>query len=276
MTLRQQRWLGGAVLVLAAILVWARDTRWLAFPADSLPLALGLPLAWMLGRPWLPVEKPSPMSSALKRWFGLGLVLFGLGWLLPNITLLACGWSLLAFVWAEQSFRAQASRSRLIWLLLLSFPWLILEWQSIGWAFRLSSAAVCEVIFNLLQMPVTRDGVYLNVMGIPIEIEAACAGWNLLQLSLLTGVAFGSHEIRSTRRFAMLLGALPAIAWFANFLRILLISAVALSLDAEVATGPIHGLTGLAVLGAVLGMTKILCGVIDSRPTTVRRRARPA
>ncbi len=230
----------------------------------------------MLGRPWLPVEKTSPMSSALKGWFGLGFVLFGIGWLLPNITLLACGWSLLAFVWAERSFRAQASRSRLVWLLLLSFPWLILEWQSIGWAFRLSSAAVCEVIFNLLQMPVTREGVYLNVMGIPIEIEAACAGWNLLQLSLLTGVAFGSHEIRSTRRFAMLLGALPAIAWLANFLRILLISAVALSSDAEVATGPIHGLTGLAVLGAVLGMTKILCGMIDSRPTTVRRKARPA
>lgn len=276
MTLRQQRWLGGALLVLAAILVWARDTRWLAFPADSLPLALGLPLAWMLGRPWLPIEKPSPMSLALKGWFGLGFVLFGLGWLLPNLTLLASAWSLQALVWAERSFRPQANRSRLVWLLLLSFPWLILEWQSIGWAFRLSSAAVCEVIFNLLQMPVTREGVHLNVMGIPIEIEAACAGWNLLQLSLLTGVAFGSYEIRATRRFALLLAALPAIAWLANFLRILLISAVALSLDAEVATGPIHGLTGLAVLGAVLGMTQILCGMIDSRPTTVRRRARPA
>jgi exosortase/archaeosortase family protein len=276
MNLRQQRWLGGAVLVLAAFLVWARDTRWLAFPADSLPLALGLPLAWMLGRPWLSIQKPTPMSPALKGGLGLGLLLFGIGWLLPNLTLLAFAWSLLALVWAERNLQAQAGRSRLIWLLMLSFPWLILEWQSIGWAFRLSSAAVCEVIFKLLQMPVTREGVNLNVMGIPIEIEAACAGWNLLQLSLLTGVAFGSSEIRSPRRFALLLVALPAISWLANFLRILLISAVALSLDAEVAGGTIHGLTGLAVLAAVLGMTRILCGVLDSRPATIRRKAHPA
>lgn len=262
-------WIGGTGLALALILIWTRDTHWMAAPADTLPLAFGVPLAFHFGRPW------SIESSAFTpgmRWLTVfGAAIIAGGWMLASLTALSSGWSLLAMIWAHHSFRRQARRWRLGWLLLFSFPWLVTEWQSIGLAFRMSSAAVAEFLFGLLQMPVTREGTSLSVMGVPIEIEAACAGWNLLQLTLLAGVAFGTHEIRSANRFSIFICILPAVAWLANLFRILLLSGVALSFDTQVAEGTIHGLTGLAILGVVLAMTKGLCVLIDPPLGETRR-----
>ena len=259
----------GIGLMLAAVAIWARDSRWLDAPADSLPLVLGLPLAWFLGHPWQLRTEPLPGFPA--RHAAIGAAALAVGWLLGSLTLLALSWTWLAMMWAHWSFASQPRRARLAWLLAFSFPWLVIEWPAIGWAFRLSSAAVAEQIFNLLQLPTQREGTRIIIMSVPVEIEAACAGWNLLQLTLLAGVAFGTYEIRPLRRFALLLCLLPAISWLANLLRILILSAIALACDAPIATGPIHGLTGLVVLAAVLAMTKCLCVLLDPPPPTTSR-----
>ncbi len=264
MTRKGQLWISGIGLLLAAVAIWLRDRQWLAAPEDSLPLAFGLPLAFLLGRPWVPATDPVPKKAQLLAIAGAAV--FAVGWLIGNITVLALGWTLLSFLWAFFGFAPQPRRGRLALLALLSFPWLVIEWQSIGWAFRLSSAAVAEMFFRLVEIPATREGTHLNVMGVPIEIEAACAGWNLLQLTLLAGIALGAHEIRPTRRFILLLCLLPGIVWIANLLRILILSGIALSFDTQTAGGAIHGLTGLAVLGAVLAMTKGLSILLAPAP----------
>ncbi len=274
MSRQRQMWLGGIGLALTAGAVWARDLAWMRAPADTLPLALGLPLAYFLGRPWhphtgiLPGHKPALLTLGILGWIG--------GWILGSLTLLAFSWSFLALLWGHRWFTREPGRGRLAWLLVLSFPWLVSEWQAIGWAFRLSSAAVAEQVFGLLQMPTQREGTHLAIMGVPIEIEASCAGWNLLQLTLLTGVAVGAYGVRSPRRFALLLGLLPAIAWLANLLRILMLAGIALSFDTQVAGGTIHGLTGLAVLGGVLALLKWLCHVLEPPPQATTRLIKAA
>ena len=265
MTPTRQTWLGGGGLVLAAAAIWARDWRWLEAPADTLPLALGLPLAYSLGRPWQLSE--GGVAGKHPLLIALAAAGFACGWIIDSLTLLALSWSLLALLWGQRNFVRVAGRGRLAWLLLLSFPWLVIEWQATGWAMRLSSACVAEQLFGLLQLPTQRDGTHLEIMGVPVEIEAACAGWNLLQLTLLTGVACGAYEIRSSRRFALLLALLPALAWLANLLRILILAGIALSFDSQVAAGVLHGLTGLLILAAVLAMTKALCYFLAAPPT---------
>ena len=265
MSPNRQRWLTGGGLAVAACAIWARDWRWMETPADTLPLALGLPLAYVLGRPWRPSEGA---AAGGRPWLAaLGAAGFGCGWIIDSLTLLAVSWSLLVLLWAHQQFAKVTGRGRLAWLLLLSFPWLVIEWQPVGWALRLSSACVAEQLFGLLQLPTQREGTHLGILGVPIEIEASCAGWNLLQLTLLTGVACGAYEIRDSRRFALLLALLPALAWLANLLRILILAGIALSFDAQVAAGVVHGLTGLLILGAVLAMTKALCHFLAAPPT---------
>ena len=263
MSQARQIWFGGSGLAFAAVLIWSRDTQWMSAAADTLPLALGIPLAFILGRPWH--AGTTAWGPLQKIGTALGLLSLGVGWIIGNLTVLSAGWTLLAMSWAGRVFQNKPRRARLGLLLLLSFPWLVIEWQSIGWAFRLSSAVTAEEFFKLLQMPAQRSGTNINVMGVPIEIEAACAGWNLLQLTLLAGVSFGAHEIQSPLRFGFLMCLLPAVVWLSNVFRILLLSGIALSFDVEVASGAIHGLTGIAVLGTVLAMTKGLCTLLDTR-----------
>lgn len=258
--------LGGLGLALAAVSIWARDRQWMESPADTLPLVLGLPWAYYLGRPWRPGNEL--LGSRQRLLAALGAFCFACGWIIGSITLLALSWTLLALLWARWGFGAPPGRARLAWLVLLAFPWLTLDWPAIGWAYRLSSAAVAQQVFSLMQLPTLREGTHLMVIGVPVEIEASCAGWNLLQLTLLAGVAFGAYEIRATRRFTLLLCLLPAVAWLANLLRILILAAIALACDEQVAGGVIHGLTGLAILGAALAMTKGLCLLLDSQPGT--------
>lgn len=257
MNARIQRWLLITVLVGAACLVWSNDRAWLSNMADTLPLAAGIPLAWWLGGPWTPRETIGPGHHA-KATVAAALG-FLLGWLVSSLTVLSLSWTLLACLFIRETYQPRLGRPRLAWLLLLSFPWIALEWPQAGWWFRLSSAWAAERFFDLLAMPAIREGTHLNVMGVPIDIEPACAGWNLLQLTLLTGVTMGFRELPSTRRFNFLLCLLPVLSWSANFLRILLLSALALSFDVSLASGLLHGLTGLGVIALVVVMTKLLC-----------------
>lgn len=261
MSEKNRAWVGGYALALAAMLIWARDLSWISFPEDAIPLIFGLPVAFMLGGPWI-VEK-SQCSNAKRIIMAMALAVLALGWIIGSIALLAVSWSFVAILWADSNFKYNSLRTRLIWLLVLSFPWLVIECQPVGWALRVSSAVAAESFFIWLHLPVLREGTLLNVMGIPIEIEPACAGWNLLQLTLLMGVSMGAMEIRSTKRFYVLLVFLPLISWAANLIRILTLSTVALTFGVDVADGPIHSFTGFALLGVVIALTKLLCAIIE-------------
>lgn len=257
MTTPRQRWLLLTTMACAAVLVWTRDTSWLTNIADTLPLAAGIPLAWWLGGPWKP--RNAIDLNGRQKALAAAICGFVIGWLISNLSLLAISWTLLTGCLVAATYQPRLGRLRLAWLLLLSFPWIALEWPQTGWWFRLSSAWAAEHFFNLLAMPVVREGTHLNVMGVPIDIEPSCAGWNLLQITLLTGVTLGSYELPSPRRFSVLLCLLPALSWCANLFRILLLSGLALSFDVDVANGVLHGLTGLGVIAVLVIMTKTLC-----------------
>jgi len=262
MSKRQSVWLTGLLLLLAAAGVWLRDLQWTDSVADTIPLALGIPATFLLGMPW---KIGGGLSKNEKILGGLASAVFAIGWMASSITTLSIGWTGLAYVWMGYHFTREAGRRRLACILLLSFPWLVLEWPQIGWWCRNSAAIIGEQIFRLLALPVERVGTSMVILGVPVEIEAACAGWNLLQLTLLTGVAFGAYEIRSSRRFLWLLLILPFVAWFANVVRIILLSAIALSFGTELASGALHGMMGLVILVLVILITKGICYLLDGR-----------
>lgn len=261
MNSRSSSRLAGCGLAFAAALVWCRDLGWLSEPADALPLFVGIPLAWWLGRPWVSLTNPDLHGKALPVLAAAGG--FAAGWMVSSLTLLAMAWTALACCWVTTFHQPRPGRGRMICLLALSFPWLVLEWQHVGWWFRISSASAAEGFFQLLRMPVIREGVRLNVIGVPVQVEAACAGWNLLQLTLLAGVTMGIREIGANRKFLVFLFLLPVLSWLANFIRILALTGIALSFDVQAADGAFHGITGLLVIVGVIAMTRFLCMLID-------------
>lgn len=260
---RSAKWAAFGLLT-CAVLVWWRDTTWVVSAADTLPLAAGIPLAIWLGAPWRswPASHKPQLPNA---WLVLVLFALVVGWILPSITLLSAAWTALAGYWIVRWRKPGADLLGLLLVLLFSFPWLVMEWSQIGWWFRLSAAASTEGFFHLLQIPVLRCGTELLVLGETIRIEPACAGWNLLQLTLLAGIVIGLHELHQRRRFLWFLAFLPILAWFANFLRIAALSALCLSFGVATAEGIWHGLTGMLVIASVIGMAKLLCLVIEPR-----------
>lgn len=250
-------------LLIAATLVWLRDASWRESLLDTLPLAFGLPLALWIGGPW----KLRELEGERKSWWwakGGVLAAFFIGWLLPSVTLLAVAWSVAAIMYASSHYEIKVNRWGLWMLFLLSFPWLVIEWPGIGWWFRMSAAWATELFFALMQLPVSRDGTELEVLGEVIRIEPGCAGWNLLQLTLLTGLSLGLHEIRGRQKFFLFVALIPILSWLANFIRIVLLTALCLSYGVKTANGVWHGLTGLFVLMMTLGIAKLLSSFLGN------------
>jgi exosortase/archaeosortase family protein len=255
---------GAAVLLMGAVAIWWRDTAWLSIAADALPLAAGIPIVVWLGSPWRPCTRAhgSPLSGF---WPLVALFFFLVGWILPSVTLLSAAWTALVGCGIKKSYRPSTYLPGLLLILFFSFPWMVMEWPQIGWWFRISAASALEGCFHLLQMPVLRNGTELLVLGEKIRIEPACAGWNLLQLTLLAGAIIGLHDVTHPRRFLCFFALLPLLAWLSNFLRIALLSALSLSCGVATAEGVWHAITGLFVIVVVMGMAKLVCRVMESK-----------
>lgn len=245
LTRQDRAWLL-ALAVLGAF-IWGRDLTWLGTAGEVLPILVAFPLLWWCGRPW---HWRADRHGVNWEWLTLAAVVW-IGGIALNLTvLLALAWvlalwSLLA-AWLEPA--ALPAAARLLPLVWLAFPWLALEADRLGWYFRLSAAATAERLFGALGFDVARQGVLVLVQGFPISVDAECSGLRVLQAMLIAGLAVACRQFRGTRGYWWALPTLVAAAWCANTLRVLLVSAVALSFGPESVAGYLHELGGALIL----------------------------
>lgn len=235
------------LLAAFAAFIWLHDRAWLESASEVLPLLAVLPLAAWLGRPWAwrpRFQAPAPAGAAL----ALALILAGAA--ADSLFVLALAWNTLAWLWLQGFVEPRAGRptARLLALGMMAFPWLVLEGQGIGRFFRLSGAWAASGLFRLLGFEVERQGTRFCIEGLPISVDAACAGLNVLQAMLVIGTAFAAWNLRSDLRFALALLLLPPLAWLANTLRIVATGMVAITFGPEFAGGQLHLWGGWAVL----------------------------
>ncbi len=246
--LNRQDWLIIVALGFLAVFIWLRNTDWMTGADDTLPILVALPVFYWLGRPWEWTDESfckAPASAIL-----LATALFLIG-ILTNITLLlAIAWTYLLWIWLQRHTpnSRHSSIRKLLVLPLLSFPWVTLDLQTLGWYFRLSGAFITAHVFMLLGFDVHLEGTNLLVNGLPISVEVACAGLNTLQSMLIAGSVLAYIILGGTNRYWWNLPLLFPIAWFANTMRILMISSVALAFGSEFAMGPFHQWGGWFIL----------------------------
>lgn len=253
-------WLTG--LIAAGILLWAREFQRTALPAaDTLPLLLAFPLFIMLGSTWTwkKTQSPFPLLPLLA-CLGLAVAgeLTGMGFVS------ALAWTGTLGVWLHSRMEDpdMVRLSRLLVLTVLGFPWLVGAAGGLGWQFRESAAWVAELVFTHAGFALKREGTLLSVQGETLFVEAACAGLGSLQAMLLAGTAAAGIELGRSRKFWFCLPFLFVAAWFANTLRVLIISAAALSAGHEFASGSFHGFTGWLVLVIVFSVCLTLFRVL--------------
>lgn len=245
MNSRDRLWV--TALIAGGALIWTRDPRWLAEADDVLPALVALPLAVWLGAPWR-LNAPTRPPARFLVLLSAAAALLGAA---TNMTLfLAAGWTGLLWVWLERRLPHTAipRARRLLILPFNAFPWVTLDLQPVGWWFRLTGAQVTETAFRAFGFDITREGTQLVIQGVPVSVDAACAGLHAFQSMLIAGSLLAFILLGSSRYYWWNIGLLPALAWCANTVRILAITGASLTWGQEFAMGLFHTWGGLLVL----------------------------
>jgi exosortase/archaeosortase family protein len=128
-----------------------------------------------------------------------------------------------------------------------SVPWLVADATALGWGFRWTGAAAAAGLFDLSGLAVTRSGTALQIEDQPLAVDAACAGLDTLQATLVAGLWLAAG-LRTARGWAWAVAVLPPLVWLANTARIVVLGAVAVTAGHEAAKGWFHEWGGLAVV----------------------------
>lgn len=251
------------VLLVLAIFIWVRDVSWITSSDDTLPILAAIPLFIWLGTPWK-FKKTVNSLSPLKMILSAFLFLTGIA---TDLTLLlTLAWLLLLWTWLADRVVEEMipSLKKMMVLLVMAFPWIALDAGFIGWWFRLSGAWAASHFFALMGADVSREGTLLVVNGLPISVEAACAGLNTLQSMLISGTVMAFLILGNTNRFWWNLPLLIIISWIANTVRIICISAAAVGISRRFALGDFHQLSGWLVLMLMFGLCWFLFILQDS------------
>lgn len=235
------------LLSLLAIFIWVRDLSWASSSDDTLPIIIALPLFIWLGAPW---KWRSGEIHYSIRQPAVGIFVFVLGIGLNLTLLLTAGWVILLNAWLSERLQKESLQNfhKLLILPIMAFPWISLDLNQIGWWFRLSGAWVTEQFFKLIGLSVAREGTLLNIDGLPISIEAACAGLNTLQAMLISGSVIAYILLKDSNRYWLSLPLLIVMSWIANTFRIIVICVIALIAGADFVMGSFHVWSGWGVI----------------------------
>jgi exosortase/archaeosortase family protein len=230
-------------LLLFAAFIWFRNASWITSSDEVIPLLIVLPLVFYLGRPWNLKESekflaPAPFFAAILLFF------FGV---LSDLTIsLAASFACFLYSWQKAHLEEETLQraSPLIMLTLFAFPWITLDIPSLGWYFRLSGAYVTTQFFQLLGYEVVQNGTNIQIGGFEIFIENACSGLNTLQSMLLAGTTLACFTFDTAKKVLLQIPFLFFAAWFANTLRIIFTTALALMISIGFVQGDFHIFVG--------------------------------
>ncbi|BBM86895.1 exosortase-associated EpsI family protein [Candidatus Uabimicrobium amorphum] len=223
------------IFIALSLFTWLRDTSWFTSLEDTIPLLMSFALFMWLSKPWETsdvVHKPSSVVAVV------GCVFFTSAFVLNSTLLFACCTCCIAWLWFDVF--CEGKTKHLIVFLFLSFPWIALSAEQLGWIFRVSGATFAYEFFTALGFPAEQQGTSLIISGVFLSVDSACAGMNTLQAVLVMGFAVMYLYLEDKINIALNLFLLTLLAWWTNALRIVVIGFAALAAGEEFALGLFH------------------------------------
>lgn len=239
---------GYIVPFVSAYLVWARR--------EALATAVAKPA-------WLPGLATLGLAIVLLVGGHLGGVLiaeqFAFVVSLTAIVLLVWGLGVLRLVWMALAY------------LLLIVPFWDAFTERLHLPFQQLSANLGVQMLHVVGVPAYREGTFLYLPNITLEVARACSGVNYLIAILALGVPLAYLYLPTNGRRLVLVTSAIAIAALSNSLRVAMIGVLAYFEIGSPLHGPFHVLHGLFVSGigyVVLFVGLRLLSRNDARPST--------
>ena len=250
-----------AVYLQAAILlvlIWvlyghvvAKLTRqWLDDPNYShgffVPIGCGL-LLWTNRKSWM--EKPlrPSYSGVFFIVAAMGLLVIGtlgaeiflprasLVVLLGGLVVYFAGWGMLGAVKAP-------------WLaLFLMIPLPVIVFNEFAFPLQLVASRSACAVLDLLQVPVLREGNIIMLPSMSLDVVEACSGLRSLMSLITVAVLYGLFFERRVWMRCLLVALAVPVAVIANALRIVITALLAKYVNAELAEGFFHALSGVVL-----------------------------
>ncbi len=157
-------------------------------------------------------------------------------------------------------------RTRALWAP-LAYLWLLVPvWDAftepMHEPFQQASAAMGVALLHLAGIPALRDGTFISLPNLQIEVARACSGINYLVAVLALGLPLAYLRLTTFSRRFLLVASAVTIAALANGLRVALIGLLAHYDIGSPLHGPFHVLHGLFVAGIGQVVLFSLVGVL--------------
>lgn len=149
--------------------------------------------------------------------------------------------------------------------------------EPLHWPFQNNSARLGVALMHAIGIPVHRDGTFIALPNVLIEVARECSGINYLVAVFALALPLSILRLHGTWRRVLLMSGAMIIAALANGVRVALIGTLAYYEVGTPLHGPFHILNGLFV--SMVGFIALFAGlnVLQiSEPANTPANARPA
>jgi exosortase len=142
----------------------------------------------------------------------------------------------------------------LFWL--VPFPHSVLT--AVITALQQGSAATAHWLFTAVGVPVSQDGVVLNIPGLTVEVSQECSSIRSSSMLLVTTMVLAQVLLRSAWRKAVVIAVAVPLSVAKNGLRIFTISMLGTRVDPGYLTGRFHHQGGIVFFAVALATVSVL------------------
>jgi exosortase len=136
-------------------------------------------------------------------------------------------------------------------LLVVPLPRFLLN-EIVAWL-QQASAFTAHYLFSLARVPVTQDGVLLDIPGLTVEVAKECSSIRSSSLLLVTTMILAQLMLRTSwRKWLAIVLAIP-VSVVKNGLRIFVIAMLGTRVDPSYLTGRLHHQGGIVFFSIGLG-----------------------
>jgi exosortase len=124
------------------------------------------------------------------------------------------------------------------------------------------SATAARIMFRLVGIPATQDGIMLSIPGLDIEVARECSSIRSSLMLVVTTMTLAHLFLRSWRNKVVLIASVIPLSVVKNGLRIVTIGALGTRLDPGFLDGKLHHEGGIIFFGIAVAAVVILVWIL--------------